>query len=323
MYDPRSEPKEFFGDSRREAVAEAASYFGVAEDALTVSELDAVAGLSGRTLVVAQPTAAVGRARSDGGDRGGRDRERGERGGRERGGRDRDRDRDRGDRGGRGRERGGRGRDRDRDRDRGRDRDRDRSERDEPKPAAAPAAAAPPAPTEPSKGTAQGDVGPLGEFLTGMIERMDLGPFEISMLDEDRHQVFEIRGTAAETLSTGEARTVEALQLLVNQVASQQDEDAKRVVVDLEGDRSNRESYLARLADRAAKRARETGRAVALDPMNGKDRREVHMALRDSDAIATMSIGEGRYRQVLVVPEQAPEYEEAREAAEAAAQAGD
>ena len=33
--------------------------------------------------------------------------------------------------------------------------------------------------------------------------------------------------------------------------------------------------------------------------------------MRDEDDVATMSIGEGRYRQVLVVPEGAPEYDDA------------
>ena len=42
--------------------------------------------------------------------------------------------------------------------------------------------------------------------------------------------------------------------------------------------------------------------------MNSRDRRIVHVALRDTDKIATMSMGEGRYRQVLIVPEGASEY---------------
>lgn len=299
MYDARSEPHEFIADSREEAVEKAVTHFGVEAEELAIRQVEGVSGLANRVLVVAQPTAAVGRARPA---REGGERDRGERGERGRGGRDRG-GRERG-----GRDRGGRGRDRDRDRGR----ERSREEREEAPPAKA-------APSEPTKGTAQGDVGPLGEFLLGMLERMDLGPFELSMLDEERHTVFQVSGPAAEAISSGEPRTAEAIQLLVNQVAARQDEDAKRVVVDLEGDRSNRESYLARLASRAAKRAGETGRSVALDPMNAKDRREVHVALRDEDGIATMSIGEGRYRQVLVVPEGAPEYEEAREAAQAAA----
>jgi hypothetical protein len=40
------------------------------------------------------------------------------------------------------------------------------------------------------------------------------------------------------------------------------------------------------------------------------------VALRDATDVATMSVGEGRYRQVMVVPEGAPEFEEARSAGE-------
>jgi spoIIIJ-associated protein len=148
---------------------------------------------------------------------------------------------------------------------------------------------------------------------------MDLGPFEIHESEEADFVVYQLRGAAAERLARGEGRTADALQLVVNQAALQISDDHKRVVVDVEGERANREDFLTRAAQRAAKRAQETGRAVALDPMNAKDRRSIHVALRDLGGIATMSIGSGRYRQVLVVPEGAPEFEEARRAAEQAA----
>ena len=91
-------------------------------------------------------------------------------------------------------------------------------------------------------------------------------------------------------------------------------------MIDAEGDEERRESFLERVATRAAKRAADSGRAVALDAMNGRDRRAVHLALKDEDGVATMSIGEGRYRQVLVVPEGAPEYDEAVESCRQSAQ---
>ena len=56
----------------------------------------------------------------------------------------------------------------------------------------------------------------------------------------------------------------------------------------------------------------------ARDPMSGRDRRVIHVALRGAEGIATMSIGEGRYRQVLVVPAGAPEWAEAKAASESA-----
>jgi spoIIIJ-associated protein len=101
------------------------------------------------------------------------------------------------------------------------------------------------------------------------------------------------------------------------------DEEPDRVVLDVEGDLDEREARLGELAERAARRARETGRAIALDPMSPRDRRAIHLALRDAQGIATMSVGESRYRQVVVVPEGAPEYQQALQEAHAASQAAE
>jgi spoIIIJ-associated protein len=176
-------------------------------------------------------------------------------------------------------------------------------------------------PAAPSVGTARGEIGEVGRFLLGLIERMDRGPFEITEISEGEMVVFEVRGPAGQALAQGSGRAVDALQLIANQAAARFDENHPRVVVDVEGDAEAREGFLSALALRVAQRARETGRAVALDPMNGRDRRLIHLALRDDEDIATMSRGEGRYRQVIVVPEGAPEYEEARQASSAAARA--
>lgn len=312
MYDVKSEAKEFVAETSADARAKAVQFFGLEESQITFRVLGAgeVSGAGARIVVVAQPTEMVGRVSDGGGRERGRERERESRGrergpGRERGGRgrgDRERgaprsERDRGERG----ERGDRG-------DRG-----DRGERER--------AAAPSAPSEPSVGTPQGEIGPIGEFILGLVERMDIGPFELGESEEGRFVVYELAGRAAEELTAGDSRATEAIQLLANQAAGRLSEDPKRIVVDVAGDREQRESFLARMADRAARRATETGRAVALDPMNGRDRRGIHMALRDTDGIATMSIGEGRYRQVVVVPEGAPEYEEALESGRDAANA--
>jgi len=165
----------------------------------------------------------------------------------------------------------------------------------------------------PSVGTARSELTALGEFISGVIERIDLGPFEISENEEEDFVVFSLRGSAIERLTEGESRTLDAVQFLANQVSLRLGgEQPRRVVIDAEGNAARREAYLTKLADRAAQRAWDSERAVALDPMNSKDRRTIHVALRDTEGIATMSVGSGRYRQVLVVPEDAPEYEEAR-----------
>jgi len=163
-------------------------------------------------------------------------------------------------------------------------------------------------------------MGEIGEFTLGVLERMNLGPFQISESNDSGLIVLQVSGPAAKVLAAGEGRSIDAIQLLANQVSVRISPDRQRVVVDVEGGAEAREEFLTKLADRVAKRALQTGRAVALDPMNGRDRRMIHVALRDRDNVATMSEGEGRYRQVVVVPEGADEFEDAREQAE---QSGD
>jgi len=311
MYESRSEAREFVGRDRAEAVAKAAGFFGLPQEELAIAEpeVGVIAGLGARTVVVVYPRTARPPTRGGGGGGGSPEPRRGGR--EDRGGREPRR----GDDGGRG---GGRGPRESRDgggRREGREPRADREpreshgSRDEER---APRAAAVDA--GPSVGTATGDLGELGTFVKGLVERMGLGAFEINETKENESLVVvQLRGPGAQRLVGGEGRTVDAMQLLANQASLRiSGDDAPRVVLDVEGDGDQREVYLTRVAERAASRARETGRPVALEAMNPKDRRSVHVALREADGIATMSVGDGHYRQVVVVPDNAPEYEEAK-----------
>jgi len=309
MFDPRSEAREFFADSTAAAIAEACSFFGCSEADLTTGSPREAAGLGDRALVVAVPSAARHQSHSAERGRGPRGYERGAP--RERRGRSESRERPRG--GGR-RERDDRG---------GRRRPQYGDERGSDERGEAVRGEAAPASAEPSLGAPQGELGPTGEFVRGALERMELGPFQIGQRAEQGLDVILLEGPAARALAAGGGRAVEALQLLANQAARVQSEQAgpegssapagppRRVVLDVEGDREKRQDYLARLAERASERARSSGRSVALDPMNSQDRRSIHEALRGAPGIATTSIGEGAYRQVLVVPEAAPEFADA------------
>jgi spoIIIJ-associated protein len=167
-----------------------------------------------------------------------------------------------------------------------------------------------------SRGMVKGEIGTVGEFLVGAIERMKIGPFEIAESEEGKYLVYELSGRAAEVLGGGDGRAAEALQLLANQATKRGSEDGPRVVIDMAGNVARREANLRRLAERAGRRAKDSKRSIALDPMNGADRRTLHMAVRELDGVVTMSVGEGGYRQVVIVPEGAAEYEEAREASD-------
>lgn len=292
MYDTRNELREFVGADRAEALSRACGFFGASEDELEIAVPVAseVMGLASRTLIVAGlkerqrsgPRAGGGGRSAEGAPRRGDRPDRGDR--RDRPGRP---------------ERGAR-----------HERPHETVEAGRGAPPREPRVDAPATGT-PSVGTAQGALTELGAFVLGIVERIDAGSFEISENIDQDLVVIGMKGEAVETLAGGDGRTLDAVQLLVNQVAQRAGEDAKRVVLDAEGDHDRREDYLAQLAERAAQRAQQTGRSVAIDPMSPRDRRVVHVALRDTPGIATMSVGAGRYRQVVVVPEGAPEYADA------------
>ena len=73
-------------------------------------------------------------------------------------------------------------------------------------------------------------------------------------------------------------------------------------MVDAGDYRRRREAMLREMALRAARRARQERRRVALEPMTAAERRIVHLALKDDPAVETRSEGEEPHRRVVVFP---------------------
>jgi len=97
-------------------------------------------------------------------------------------------------------------------------------------------------------------------------------------------------------------QTLDALEYLLNRIMAHADASCPPLTVDLEGYRLRRQQTLEALAQRAASRARASGRPVALNPMSPRDRRIVHITLRQAGALTTRSAGTGFYRRVIIAP---------------------
>ena len=80
--------------------------------------------------------------------------------------------------------------------------------------------------------------------------------------------------------------------------------DYIRVTLDTENYRAKREEALRRLANRMANRAIKTGRKVVMEPMNPYERRILHSALQQNDAVTTHSEGEEPNRHVVITLKQ-------------------
>ena len=95
---------------------------------------------------------------------------------------------------------------------------------------------------------------------------------------------------------------LDALQVLAGAVANIGREEYKRVVVDCEGYRENREETLKRLANKLAEKAVRYGKKLSLEPMTPYERRIIHAALADSTEVKTASEGKEPNRYIVVIP---------------------
>jgi spoIIIJ-associated protein len=79
-------------------------------------------------------------------------------------------------------------------------------------------------------------------------------------------------------------------------------DEHEKVSFDCQNFRASRLQELRLAADVAAQRVRETGMPYAFAPMSSRERRIVHLAMRELDDLRTESDGEAAQRHVVVYP---------------------
>jgi spoIIIJ-associated protein len=97
-------------------------------------------------------------------------------------------------------------------------------------------------------------------------------------------------------------QTIDAVQYLVNAIASRREGERVAVVVDAAGYRARRRDTLETIAVRAARRALDDGEPVELEPMTAIERKLVHVRLQDFRGVETSSEGTEPNRFVVVSP---------------------
>ncbi|OGE70793.1 hypothetical protein A2617_01780 [Candidatus Daviesbacteria bacterium RIFOXYD1_FULL_41_10] len=141
----------------------------------------------------------------------------------------------------------------------------------------------------------------VSEVLENILGMMALeGSFEVEENKEDVRATIETADPGRLIGFRGE--TLDALQLLVNQIVSRQnpDSDFKRVVIDVEGWRKNKEEDLAKRAKGWAQEVKESGKEMELEPMPSWQRRIVHLAIEEVEGVTSESIGEGWDRHLVI-----------------------
>lgn len=143
------------------------------------------------------------------------------------------------------------------------------------------------------------------DFLAKVIEKVGLA-VEMKLSQDNEYVKIEFIGKELGVLIGRRGDTLDALQYLANLVANKQshlfsgDQERMRIILDAEGYRQRREETLTKLARKMADKVKKTGRKVVLEPMNPQERRIIHTALQEEEAVQTISEGAEPFRRVII-----------------------
>jgi spoIIIJ-associated protein len=131
-------------------------------------------------------------------------------------------------------------------------------------------------------------VSAMGLSLTAEAEEMPDG-LRINLNGEDG---------ALLTRRQGEA--LAALQHIVAAVFRQDVDERRRLVVDCQGFRKSKDVELKQMAKFMAEKARDTGLAQEIGPLNPYERRIVHLAVSEVENVSSESIGDAFEKTVII-----------------------
>lgn len=142
------------------------------------------------------------------------------------------------------------------------------------------------------------------EILDNILQYFNLGETTIDEYEgDDGELILDVTGDDLAILIGRHGRTLDALQFLVSSLTSRKLGYRFPVVIDVEGYKDRQRTKLEKMAFRAADKAIDQNRNVALHPMNPYERRIIHVALRDYEGVYTQSEGKGSKRHVIVFVE--------------------
>lgn len=141
-------------------------------------------------------------------------------------------------------------------------------------------------------------------LLTSLVR--DLGRaagLELSaeLEENDEGLLLRLGGADRDFFLEEDGEVLKALEHVLHKVA-QGENEPRRLIVECEGFRTQRDEALRRRALLLAEQVVADGRPRRTEPLNSYERRIVHVTLAEVSGVRTFSVGEGADRRVTVAP---------------------
>ena len=138
-------------------------------------------------------------------------------------------------------------------------------------------------------------------FIDGLMGILKIPAVSEVVSDGEKIEI-DINTTNTSAVIGRRGEVLDAIQCIAGAVANIGREEYRRVVVDCENYRAQREEKLKNMAVAKAAKAVEKKRRVALEPMSPYERRVVHSVLSSNEEVTTVSEGKEPTRRVVIIP---------------------
>ena len=109
-----------------------------------------------------------------------------------------------------------------------------------------------------------------------------------------------LTGEDGSLLTRRQGEGLAALQHVVAAVFRQDVDERRRLVVDCQGYRKTKDAELKQMATFLAQKARDSGLAQEIGPLNPYERRIVHLAVAEVEKVSSESIGDAFEKTVII-----------------------
>jgi spoIIIJ-associated protein len=147
------------------------------------------------------------------------------------------------------------------------------------------------------------DAIPARDMLREILTKMGLSHFDIEYVPRQEGEYFEITGPELAMLIGRHGNTLEALNLIFNNMLNAGVKSNRRYyTIDAEGYRARRADQLKTLALSTLERVMRDKKPAKLEPMLPSERKIVHLALAENTHVRTESEGVEPERRVVIFP---------------------
>lgn len=137
------------------------------------------------------------------------------------------------------------------------------------------------------------------EFTKQTVAAMGV-PLDVAILDTPDGVRVELSGEGGEVLLRRRGEVLDALQVIVNTAFRRELKDERSFVVDCLDYRKGKDAELKQMAKFLAEKAKSTGVAQEMGPLNPYARRLVHITVAEDPAVASESIGDAFLKTVII-----------------------